>query len=241
MTDAFKGDKWITENSQISAEKLHALGVVNYRWNCADVALKSLLAGVARFEFIRLWTIIHDLGDLTASAAILEILYSTPQPEPVDKAIRLGLKLYEQNRVNRNQLTHFGPGMRIDADLTRMKGPRFNPQALPDSIADIRRVADDMGRLLDYFSKLITVVYARQYSLKSGGILPPLPEPIALPELLVKPRPQESPTQRGEPDTAQPGREESTRAPSRPRLTEEEWLAKYRTEGRPLPDGAGAE
>lgn len=233
-------DIWILKNSEIAPRKLHALGVVNYRWNAAEVGLKSLLAGVSRFEFTRLWTIIHDIGDMTACAAIIEILDASPPPEPLDDAIRLGLKLYERNRANRNQLTHFGPGMVVGADLTRMKGPRFDPQPLPDSTSDIRRVADDMRRLLNYFSMLLEVVYARQYSQKTGGTLPPLPEPIPLPELLASPRRQRPPDQQDEPDRASAEHaKKNARPPSVLRLTEEEWIAKYRKEGRPLPEKGG--
>jgi hypothetical protein len=233
MPDAFKDDPWIAANSEIAAAKLHALGVINYRWNTADVSLKSLLIGLTGAEFFKIWAIIHEMGDRAISTAASEIMLWSNIPQPVVTATEFGLKLYDANRINRNQLTHFAPAQIAGSDLARLKGPRFHPQPFPDSIEDLRRVASDMADLLNYFSKLITVVYSRQYSQKPGGTLPPLPDIIPLPEMVWRPPPPNAQAQSGEPDKAP-----TERSASVLRLTEEEWLAKYRKEGRPIPDGS---
>lgn len=201
MVDAFKGDTWIETNSQIAAEKLHALGVITYRWNIADASLKTILIQLTRADFSIIWAIIHEMGDIAIGSAIAEILTASNIPKPMSEAITHGLKLYERNRINRNQLTHFLPTALVGSDLARLKGPRFDPQPLPDNVSDLRRVADNIGDLLVYFGKLLTAVSSRQYSLKSGGVLPQLPDIIPLPDLLwtspppppKHPKPKEQP------------------------------------------------
>jgi hypothetical protein len=233
MSDAFKDDTWIVRNSTVAPEKLHALGVMTFRWNVAEASLKVLLINIAKVDFAVIWAIIHNLGNESISESIAELLKKANLPEPVTTAIEHGLKLFDANRINRNQLTHFLPTALVESDFARLKGPSFDPQPLPDSVGDLRRVADDIGRLQVYFGALLGIVASRQYSLKPGGILPKLPDPIPLPEKLWKPPPPSGQGQSGGPDKAP-----AERAPSVLRLTEEDWIAKYRKEGRPLPDGA---
>jgi hypothetical protein len=49
-------------------------------------------------------------------------------PLPNSHASKFGLKLYDANRINRNQLIHFAPSSLAGNDMTRLKGPRFNPE-----------------------------------------------------------------------------------------------------------------
>lgn len=188
MSD-FKDDKWVVENSQIAAEKLHALGVVAFRWNSAEISLRSTLILLLRLNWNVAWSVIHEMGDMALMVSIREIIESNPVPKEVAETIEHGLKLYDANRLNRNQLTHFLPAALVGSDLTRMKGPRFDPQPFPDSVGDLRRVADDLADLLEYFGKLLTIMHSRQYSQKPGGLLPPLPDKVPLPERLWKPPP----------------------------------------------------
>jgi hypothetical protein len=198
MSEAFKDDAWIARNSMISPEKLHALGVITFRWNVAEASLKVLLINIAQVDFAAIWAIIHNLGNEAISESITELLKKANLPEPVTKAILHGLKLFDANRINRNQLTHILPTALVSSDFARLKGPSFNPEPLPDDVSDLRRVADDIGRLQKYMGALLGIVASRQYSLKPGGILPPLPDPIPLPERLWKPPPA-SPPKRKEP------------------------------------------
>jgi hypothetical protein len=229
MSEAFKTDTWIATNSAIAPEKLHALGVMTFRWNIVEASLKVLLISLAKVDFAVIWAIIHSLGN----ESISELLKKENLPEPVTKTIEHGLKLFDANRINRNQLTHFLPTALVKSDFARLKGPSFDPKPLPDNVSDLRRVADDIGRLQVYLGALLSVVSTRQYSLKPGGTLPSLPELIPLPEMLWKPRLPNDPEQNGWPDKDGAA---GKRPPSVVRLTEEDWIAKYRKEGRPLPD-----
>jgi hypothetical protein len=202
MSDTLKDDTWIAANSQIAPEKLHALGVVSYRWNIAEASLKSLLIAVTRSDFAIIWAIIHDIGDVAISTSITEILGKTAWPKPVADAILHGLKLYEANRINRNQLTHYLPSSFVGVDLARLKGPDFNPEPIPNDVTDLRRVADDIGRLLEYIGTIISIIYSRQYAGNANAILPPLPDTIPLPERLWKPPPPNPQGRKGSPGKA---------------------------------------
>jgi hypothetical protein len=190
MSESFRDDTWIAANSQMAPEKLHALGVIAYRWNTAEFVFKGLLVIVADVEFFKLWTIIHEMGDIAISAAMLEITKDNPLPTPFQGALEHGLKLYDANRINRNQLTHFIPLSLIGSDLARMKGPAWKPEPFPNSIDDLRRVAEEIGALGRYLTKLSNAISSWRY-LQSPGTLPPAPQPlpeiIPLPERLWKP------------------------------------------------------
>lgn len=93
-------DPWISKSSQIAPENLHALGVINYRWNIADFSLKAILAQLSSVNFGLMWAIIHEMGDLAIVSAITEILSLSNIPEPVKGSVVQGLKLYDRNRIN---------------------------------------------------------------------------------------------------------------------------------------------
>jgi hypothetical protein len=231
-------DPWIAENSPMPAEKLHALGVVSYHWNTAEIGLKVILVTLMRLELATLWPLIHEMGDISVSDAIEEVVSASKMPQPVVDAILHGLKVYEANRLNRNQLTHFVPAVFTDEGLSRVKGPKFDPKPFLDSVDDLRRVADEIKVLIKYFDAVLAVIQTRRFSLKESGLFRSLPDIIPVPERLWKPLPPNPPERNGWPDKVQA---EQPRPPSAPRLTEEEWLAKYRKEGRPLPDNSASE
>jgi hypothetical protein len=206
MTESFEEDPWIAKNSQIAPEKLHALGVVAFRWNLAEFALKSLLIAVSDFEFFKIWAIIHEVGDLAISASILEIIEHKSFSTPIHDAIEHALKLYDANRINRNQLTHFVPLPLEESDLARMKGPNWNPQPFSDSVQDLRRVAEDIFNLFNYLVALNQILYAADHTVKpitSSEQSPPVPDTIPLPERLWKPLPPNPQKRKEQPGSSQ--------------------------------------
>jgi hypothetical protein len=184
-------DPWIAKNSQIAAEKLHALGVINYRWNLAELALKVIFSQIAGIPFARMWAIAHDMGDAAISAAMAELLEMLHAAKGPKNAILHGLELYDINRVNRNQLTHYLPAALVGSDFTRLKGPKFDPKPFSDDLKDLRRVADDLEALLKYFSQLTNAITDLQAPPR-GRERHSLPDRLPLPEKLWKP-PQTKP------------------------------------------------
>lgn len=203
MTQSLADDPWIVENSKISPAKLHALGVVAYRWNLTDLTLKSVLIATAGFEFFRAWAIIHEMGDVAVGSAIEEIITRNKFPDDIREAVLHGLELYDANRINRNQLTHFVPVTLEGTELARMKGPTWNPQPFSDSITDLRRVADEIGKLFDYLVEVSKVLYAHEYTKLPGYLpsdMPKLPDKLPVPKRLWTPPPPNPQGRKERPD-----------------------------------------
>lgn len=182
-------DTWIAENSLIGAEKLHALGAVSYHWNAAELGLKIVLSAIMKIPLADLWAIIHEMGDIAVCTAIRERAANIATA-PVQEVIENLLDAYNINRINRNQLVH-SHASAVDGGvgLARMKGPRLNPQPLPDDIKDIRRVSDEIKAMVRHIEEVVNVLYREQFY--AGGAnplnIPALPGKLPLPEKLWKP------------------------------------------------------
>jgi hypothetical protein len=199
---ALAEDPWITENSPIPAERLHALGAISYYWNGAEIGLKIILSTIMSIPLADLWPLIHEMGDVAICAAIRENLIKPTIPKDVCERILNLLDVYEINRINRNQLVHFLPGAFKESDLGRMKGPRFDPQPIPDTINDIRRVANEIRAMSDQIGKLHMVIHGRSYTVPGSPNalrFPLLPDRLPLPERLWKPPPPNPQGRRGQP------------------------------------------
>ncbi|GAC1336497.1 MAG: hypothetical protein NVSMB26_23140 [Beijerinckiaceae bacterium] len=96
------------------------------------------------------------------------------------------IDVFDVCRINRNALTHFmvTPGVDGTYSFLRMKGPVLNPQDLPSSLTDIRRIAAEVEILSVYLWNLYEGL--KTYDHEKPHPLPPL---IAVPELLWKPPP----------------------------------------------------
>jgi hypothetical protein len=194
-------DAWIMVNSDIDAEKLHALGVITFRWNLSENKLKQLFATLLYFlNSEETHALAHGLGNaLTTSIKILAT-HRIENDTPLMAALTNALDVYEVCRRNRNQLTHFdltiasdeeGSGRRL-ALARRGKTPQYRRSVpFPDSINDIRRVARDIRRLNYYFYRLDRHMRAKWKPYRAGLLEEwPLPKILHVPELLWKPPPQ---------------------------------------------------
>jgi hypothetical protein len=220
-------DPWIAENSVIDPERLHALGVITVFWNHCERMLFLIFCFIFKFNPRFGWIVAYDMGDISLSERISELLKAQPLEQESQQLILNLLEVYDACRQNRNTLTHFtiSPGPRAyegaDFKFVRLKGPSPTPKEFPCDLADVRRVAFDIKTLSVYMSKIRQALIDHE----ADVIAPrPLPPKVAAPWLLSSPLPQAD-------RAPQP-----QRPPSVPKLTEEEWIAKYRKEGRALPD-----
>lgn len=177
-------DQWIESHSPIDAKKLHALGVVNFHWNTADIGLK-LLHVVLDGQTVREgWASVHDQRDKTLCRNIEKIVSAGAYEQTEREAVLHGIELYDICRENRNQLSHFLPSGFVGTDLARLKGADFDPQPFPDSLDDVRRVATDIAALLDYLSGLLNHFVAKNLYRWNPTEPPPLPDRLPLPTRL---------------------------------------------------------
>jgi hypothetical protein len=157
------------------------------------------LTELANLDLKTGWAIIHDIGDVYIANSIGELLDLAPFLSVNSlEDTKYALRLYDVNRINRNQLTHFLPfyaGAKVQ--LLRMKGPHFAPGEFDASLDEIRRVADEIRVLEIFLSQTLSVLgwqlrRARNPD-RDPGPQPSSPSRPPLPERLWRPPPQGQP------------------------------------------------
>jgi hypothetical protein len=190
-------DPWIAKNSIIDPERLHALGMITLWWNHCERNLFFLFCYVMGCSPRVGWILAHDLGDISISTKIREMLKLYPGTSEADELLKCSLAVYDACRQNRNSLTHFTasvPASKADAagvaaaSFVRIKGPSPEPSPLPSSLADIRRVAIEIHILAVWLWKIYKALIAR-----AEGRPAELPPQLVVPDLLWKPPPRTAP------------------------------------------------
>jgi hypothetical protein len=191
-------DNWIRINSEIEAQRLHALGVVTFRWNVCENKLFALFWTPLDLPNEEAQVISHDMNltDVTTRVRALASI-KLKKDKKLIAAIKNGLQVFERCRTNRNQLTHFtfvlaresetGP-FRLALARTSRKPEYRERVQFADSITDIRRVARDIRQLNAFLRTLERRAAAkirprRKIKLKDW----PFPRPLPPPELLLAP------------------------------------------------------
>lgn len=210
-------DEWIDKYATLGAQKLHALGMVTFMWNACEYKMFELFYVSTGLGANMAWLLVHDLNSKAVSDRLNAYLdHAFTDPRPIQGEIDLiknAIAAYDVCRQNRNQLTHFWLEHDLEKQevrMMRLKGPALKLAPIPEGVADIRRVADDLVGLNNHLNNI--VAYMR--SVIAEGERLPLPNTVLAPELLWK-----SPHQVDKAD--QPQRE-----PSVLRLTREEWAAR---------------
>ncbi len=181
-------DPWIADNCPLPAEKLHAIGVIAFRWNNCEFWLLLLLCAVSKIPRREVWAMAHDLGDMAICSRIETFAAFRGYRDHGKVLIENVLEVYDLCRQNRNSIVHAwtraaGP----DPSLARKSKKPDNPEPspFPSTLTDIRRVADDI-------EALSTRLWLVCCLLDDGELEKPLisPEKLPLPETLWKPPPQ---------------------------------------------------
>jgi hypothetical protein len=197
--DPLDRDRWILAHSPIEAKKLHAIGFITLKWNACELGLRVLLACVTGKGFAETWAGHHDLGNKEIAKKIKSAVKGSHNSPAVKEAMIYALELYDINRLNRNQFTHFvASAAKNGLELRNNKNPSWNKifklPAIRAELADIRRVAEEIDTMSNHFAGLINYFSARLY----GGLLaqePPLPDKPPRPQRLWVP-PQAPSSQR---------------------------------------------
>lgn len=101
-------DAWIKANSEIEPQRLHALGVISFRWNMSEQLLFFLFKELLNLPDREVLILAHRLGPIDLSDRI-KVLASTrlKQRPKLIPLIDNALKVYDLCRRNRNVVTHF--------------------------------------------------------------------------------------------------------------------------------------
>jgi hypothetical protein len=194
-------DRWILAHSPIEAKKLHAIGYISLRWNTCELWLRVLLACVIGEDFAKIWTENHDSRTSDIAKKIRNVVSKSRNSAAVKEAMIYALDLYDINRLNRNQFTHFVvSGTKNGLELRNNKNSSwdqiFKLPAIRAELADIRRVAEEIDTMSCHLAGL--------FNCFSAGVLvqepslpdkPPRPQRVWIPPQVPSNRRRRSPRQ----------------------------------------------
>jgi len=195
MWGDFTRDTWTIVNSDVDPRKLHALGVISYRWNICEQLLLGLFVDILDCPNKgEAHVLAHELGALALITRI-KFLASTRfnADQALVAAIANALEAYEACRQNRNQLTHFSISLQLGKEggfhLARRSRKPEPPVTMPfsEDVKDLRRVAKEIRRLNLNFKAISRYVKRKRDPEETTQ---PLPKILSVPELLWKPPPQ---------------------------------------------------
>ena len=193
-------DPWIRTNSDLAPQKLHALGVIIFRWNLSENKLFVLFADLLRCPIEEAHVLAHELGDVALMTRIKVLAYRRiKNDEQLLDAIANASQVYDVCRQNRNQLTHFGitlvpkdetPRAHMLGLARKTKSPEYQKNIpFPDRVKDLRRVARDIRRLNAQLEKIYHHIRAKWNPGAATELSRSLLSKLPLPELLWKPHP----------------------------------------------------
>ncbi len=141
-------DPWVTSNSSISAERLHALGVITFKWNLCEFWLFHLFRAVSALPESEAWILSYDLKSQPICARIKLLMkqrnYHSDLIELIDNVILFSDKC----RDNRNAVVHaWTYGMRNGEKVLARKSRKpseMDPIPFQSELLDLRRVADEI-------------------------------------------------------------------------------------------------
>lgn len=188
---ALTDDPWIQCHSPIEPEKLHAIGVIAYKWNTCEIGIRILLDCISNRNIDVTWAETHDIRPSQLLKRIEKTISTSYYKPPVKEAVLHAVKLYDVNRVNRNQLSHFLPsasrtGMEIRNNKTSDFSAIFDSPTVRSELSDIRRVAEEIQALITYLEGMINYFFAGAVNILEPRSLPEKPVP---PEFHWKPPP----------------------------------------------------
>src|SRR6266702_3365537 len=67
-------DEWMTANSELGYNRLHALGVITQRWNRAERWLFIIFCDVSGYDEAEAWALVYSLGTPAISERIRSLL-----------------------------------------------------------------------------------------------------------------------------------------------------------------------
>jgi hypothetical protein len=150
-------DAWIKTNSEIEPQRLHALGVISFRWNTCEQLLFALFTILLDLPKREAQILAHGLGSLDLINRI-KVLASTrlDNNQRLIGAIENAMTVYDRCRQNRNQVTHFDTQIALGEErssgfnlVRKTKKPDDPKRSVPfdDSLQNLRRVAREIWRL----------------------------------------------------------------------------------------------
>jgi hypothetical protein len=150
-------DPWIKANSEIDPQRLHALGVISFRWNMSEQLLFGLFAELLHCPEREVFILGHGLSHIALMNRVRVLASTRLEDRPnLIAAIANALDVYDICRQNRNQLTHFDIQIALGQEklsgfhlVRKRRKPDTFPVVMPfdDTLKNLRRVAKEIRRL----------------------------------------------------------------------------------------------
>jgi hypothetical protein len=177
-------DPWIKSNSEIQAEKLHAIGVVSFQWSHCEFWLFYLFCEVSKLPEEIAWSLIYDLGDVSICIRIKTLLPARNLHSDAVALIENALECYDRCRQNRNSIIHawaIGRGFHSQMARTIKKPEKLELVPFPCELDDIRNVAEE----IQWLSRRLWLMCCH---LEDGSAERAMPSPgiLPLPDFLWK-------------------------------------------------------
>jgi hypothetical protein len=154
---ALSRDPWIMANSEIDPQRLHALGVISFRWNMSEQLLFALFGQLLNCPEREVLILGHELGHIALMIRVRVLASTRLEDDPkLIAAIDNALDVYDICRQNRNQLTHFNVQIALGKErlsgfnlVRKRRKPDTFPVKMPfdDTVKNLRRVAKEIRRL----------------------------------------------------------------------------------------------
>ena len=194
-------DHWIKANSEIEAQRLHALGVIVFRWNLSEQKLFELFWALLNRPKGEVAALGYEVSDIGLSVRIRALTAGLKAHHKLCDAINNVLDIFEVCRQNRIQLAHFVPVLSFGGSSLAIRKDYLppwdfqrkerDPYALvklpfPNALSDIRRIAKDIRRL-NAALLAVTLLVDRHFHPERTWSAPPLPKKLSVPAFLWKP------------------------------------------------------
>jgi hypothetical protein len=185
---ALADDPWIAANSPLSPERLHAIGLITFRWNECEFWQFQLFRCVSELAQSEAWAFVFDLGDEAISVRIKTLMTIREYHKGGRALIENALDIYGYCRQNRNSLAHaWSHGKQNGEAILARKSKKpsdIDPEAFPADLTTLKRVADEI-------EVLETRLWLLCCLLEEGTISTPPPSLgiLPLPSLLWRPLP----------------------------------------------------
>jgi hypothetical protein len=165
------------------------MGVITLRWNQCERELFYLFCEVSEIDPNTAWVLLHKLKDVEIWKSIKTIANQKALNPQVLELIENADKVYDQCRLNRNQITHFEmlPGTSWSSNKLERRSTQPHSMETSPFISDLKALRQVAEEIYDLGSRLwVLQCFLEEYR---NGNDPPLPGKLPEPDALWTPPP----------------------------------------------------
>lgn len=154
-------DPWVRDHSPIGAERLHALGYINFVWNVTEYWFFALLASVSGLSEDVCRVFVYDQGDVTIADRIKAFAKRRHDLTVEEQAaVARAVEVYNVCRLNRNLYNHYGlVAGKTGLELHKVaKKPDYISHPIPMDLNALRAVGEEIAELRIFLEDLCLAI-----------------------------------------------------------------------------------